>query len=699
MKLRHILSALALIAVGSAVAQTKPDTLWFKDNNRFVLNTVWDLAKVDSIVFTRTALQLYYDSTYTLKRRSATYKKTGTYQFGTPERTIIKPNNYYANDYTNENSQWCFQRSMESEHFICFWESGLKMSSSGVISLNGQSINVKTLLQKGEEIYDCYVNKLGFLKVGSSTTDKYKIIMHIVNQTDWRADGSGNDGSYLDGTTWKSAKVGLFHCNPSAASARGWHTPAHEIGHVFQYLVSADLGLSHGLNYGYGEGASGGNCWWEDCANWQAYKYIPSRQFTDGEYYEQHLTKHHLNLLHEDARYTNCFYQDWWCMKHGMTTVGRIWREATKPEDPVQAYMRIFGLDDAGFAAEMYEGFARMASWDIDGVRDAAKHRIGSHLQRLIDPSAELAAQKLDGNASYWWVVDPAYCPQNYGYNINPLKVPEAGTTVGVTFRGIAGATGYRAVQTAQAGWRYGLVAYTNKGERVYSEMQSDANDGRAELTIPEGTTNLWLVVMGAPKKWWRHAWDDDATNDEQWPYAVHFDGTDPLGVSRTYGEYPADYERKDTTVVINANLAYSSTDWSSTRVQLDMDAISQALGVSTAQMKAAVCGKKTAAAYPYVRIAALNANKTTETNSKTISDTDVIFGHWFSTAGNATSGLDGSAAIYTKIYHDKYGCYVGQRPGALTKGRTYTVREAVIYTHTDGKEYKAIMEIRLKIQ
>ena len=33
---------------------------------------------------------------------------------------------------------------------------------------------------------------------------------------------------------------------------------------------------------------------------------------------------------------------------------------------------------------------------------------------------------------------------------------------------------------------------------------------------------------MGAPTQYWRHLWDDDASNDEQWPYEVTFENTQP---------------------------------------------------------------------------------------------------------------------------------------------------------------------------
>nr|MCR5314057.1 DUF4859 domain-containing protein [Bacteroidaceae bacterium] len=278
-----------------------------------------------------------------------------------------------------------------------------------------------------------------------------------------------------------------------------------------------------------------------------------------------------------------------------------------------------------------------------------------------------------------------------------PLKVPAAGTVVKAHFKGIVGAPGYRSVKPNYAGWRYGLVAYTSDGTRVYSDMCAD-KDGEVSITVPENCKNMWFVVMGAPTTYWVHSWNDDVTDDEQWPYAVKFEGTDAYGVSRTYGEYPDDYVRKDTTVVINASLAYSSSNYSSVRVQYDMDAVSQALGVSTAQMKAVTVGK-VAGKTNYLRFAGINADGKTETNNTTTStSTSTCYGHWFNASGNVCS-YNTTARIFAEMYPDKYGCYVGQYPGKLSKNKTYIIRQALIYTDKNGAEYKAIMEVHLAIQ
>lgn len=707
---KFLVSIVLLVAAMMANAQ-KPDTLWYQYANRFVANEVYDLSKVDSVVFKKTQMQLFNDTTLSkLKYLTKSYpKENGNFHFDKMERQLALSSTYSNCDFTNENSQFCFQRSAESEHFVIFWEKGMTKKSNGDITYSGYTCNVTKMLNDAEKIWKCYVEELGFLTPGNSTTDKFKIEMYIVKAawdgSDWRADGSGTDAKYYaySGSTKsvKNTKVGVFHCTTRAATGRNGHTLAHEIGHTFQYLVGADSNFSHGMSYGLGQGND--NEWWEDCANWQAYKVYPQYQYSDGEYYEQYLNKHHLNIHHEDIRYASCYYHDYWCQLHGMNTVGRVWREAnaSKREDPSQVYMRIFGLDEAGYADEMYQAFAHLASIDIDGVRSYGKAKIGLEPQRLVEPSEAIRTKYLGGDNLYW-IVAPEYCPQNYGYNANPLKVPASGTVVKASFKGLSECTGYNKVNSQYAGWRYGLVAYTSDGTRVYSDMGSD-KEGEVSITVPEKCKNIWFVVMGAPTKYWSHSWTNGqasstfAGNNEQWPYAVKFSGTDPLGAKRTYGDYPEDYVRKDTTVVINATLAYSSSDYSSVNVLYDMDAISQALGVSTKQMQALKRNAQPGTKGTLV-FAGVNANKTTYNyNTTTSTSTNTCYGHWFNSSGNVCN-YDTSACVYAELNPNSYVCKVGQYPGHLAKGRTYIIRQAVVYTHTDGKQYKAIMEVHLSV-
>lgn len=671
---RLLFIILATLSLHQAFSQ---DTIWVKYDNRFKANKSFSIGTADSIEFRMQErdgsipiMKIYRSNVsrgYVEYRLSTLFGPDGIYggsiMLKNPGRILYQPSTYSNVNYTDNASRWSFKRSMESEHFVVFWEKGF---GDDPTRAGSYSFNPKSMLANAEKIWNKYVDELGFLVPGKSTTDSYKIEMYVFYQTDWKAEGSGVD-----------AKVGLLNVSPGAISSRGGMTVAHEIGHTFQYLVSCDLGQQHGYNYGYGANASGGNGWWESCANWQGYKCYPERQFTDGEYFEGHLPKHHLNILHEDWRYENCFVQDYWCMKHGQDFIGKLWRQANKPEDPIETYKRLNNLSQEEMNDEMYEGFARMATWDIDGVREVAKHRIGQHVAHLHKIAGENA-----------WEVDSAYCPQNYGYNIINLNSAQAGTVVKAHFKGIAGNKGYRAINTDKAGWRYGFVAYSNDGTRTYGEVGRD-KEGDISLTIPDNCQRLFFVVMGAPSSYWKHPWDDNVTNDEQWPYQVTFENTNLLG---EFGDYPDDYARRDTTVYIDAELEYSGSYYTSTRVQYDMAAVSQALGLSTAQMKAV---GRTASSNPrFVGISA-NGNITTGTTTSTSSNT--CYGHWFTTAGNVC-GYDNSAAIFAEFYPDRYGCYVGQYPGHLVRGRTYTIRQAIQYTK-DGKQYTATMVVNLKVK
>jgi hypothetical protein len=61
-------------------------------------------------------------------------------------------------------------------------------------------------------------------------------------------------------------------------------------------------------------------------------------------------------------------------------------------------------------------------------------------------------------------------------------------------------------------------------------------------FNVPDNCKQLWLVVSGAPTTYWRHAWDDDDTNDEQWPYQVKFNNTNLLGYQNVVNSVKPDF-------------------------------------------------------------------------------------------------------------------------------------------------------------
>lgn len=500
--------AIALLATTAIQAQ---DTLWVRYDNRFQANSRLLLDGVDSMQFRPSNIRIYSGKTFDTRQvNSFLPVDAASIMFTNPGRYLLKPNTYGSTDYTNANatSGYNFAHHIETDHYAIFWEVRYGSNPRYIKHPNNGSVaNAYDVADICEKCWNKYV-ELGFVKPGQSTTDNYKIQLYIPYQSEWRADASGTAGV-------NGGLTGIGHFNPWAATSRGGVTVAHEVGHTFQFLVHADLGEQHGFDYGYGDNASGGNGWWESCANWQAFKVFPERQFSDGEYFGGYLNHCHMNLLSEQWRYDNCFIQDWWCDRHGTDFIGRIWRESNRPEDPVEAYKRLCNLTQEEFNDEEMLGCMHMATWDIEGIRDNARQRIGQHYNRLVQVAGTTDT----------WQSDSATCIENYGMNITNLTVPASNTEVKVDFKGIAGAAGFRSINLDKAGWRYALVAYnSNTRNTTYGEMGKTA-EGSVSLTVPSGTTHLFLVVMGAPTEHWRHAWDDNTSNDEQWPYQVKITG------------------------------------------------------------------------------------------------------------------------------------------------------------------------------
>lgn len=408
-------------------------------------------------------------------------------------------------DLHDSKSKWCFQRSKQSEHFIVFWDVKYGESEPGSTETPEKyRVDIDDLLKKAEDFYKINVNVLKFAEVGvgKSYLDKYKMMIFINYQDEWLATGAGYDD--IIGALWVSPQT----CQPVGS------TIAHEIGHSFQYQVFCDLKEGAGFRYGFG--GNGGNTFWEQTAQWQACQSYPGQVFRSYDFPE-YTKNYHRHVCHESYRYASYFIHYYWANKHGIDIIGRIWREAKQPEDPIQAYMRITGINVEQMNDEMYEAASRFATWDLDAIRSEGMYFIDKHEYKLTTVTEN----------SYQVPYD--YCPGTTGYNVIPLTIPESNTIIRTTFKGIANAENYNKINIENAGWRYGYVALLKSGKREYSRMYSE-NEGIAEFTVPENCANLWFVVTGAPTVYIPHAWDEDEKNDEQWPYQVIFNKTNLLG-------------------------------------------------------------------------------------------------------------------------------------------------------------------------
>ncbi len=549
---RHIMAAALLLAATGALAQTTVWSVNAADTSRFKTHKSYE--SIDSITTRNNRLLLWSGGK---TKANVFYSNLGEgKQYLTtqrPDRTLYCPSDFKDMDWYSEDSEYCLQRSRESEHFIVFWhkEFGVDPTQAD----RSYAFNPQTLLDEAEKIYGVNTGRLGFATPGSSPTlDNYKQMLFVRYQTDWLATGSGYDN-----------KVGAFWCNPAAVNSLS--TVGHEIGHMFQYIVYCDLGGAHGWRGGLGPNAAGGNMFWESCAQWQAYQVYPEGTFSG--WYSSYPSYAHMNQFHEDPRYANYFFQYYWCQLHGQDFIGRLWRETLSPEDVVDTYKRVTGANQATYCDEMFDYARRTVTWDIDGLRELGANR---HDAFSIPPYHEAG----DG----WLQVDSSQCVQNYGFNVYRMNVPDDGSTVSIDFKGMAGTTGYRAVETDKAGWRYGFVALTANGDRVYSDLGRDS-EGQVSFVTPNGTKNLWLVVSGAPTTHFHHEWDDNVANDEQWPYAFRCKGTDVQG----HVSFDPNATPQDTTVTLHLTVSKTEGKVVSGMQTLNLTPICQALVVEPTQL------------------------------------------------------------------------------------------------------------------
>lgn len=443
-------------------------------------------------------------------------------------------------------SQWCYDRSKESDNIVVFWEAGFGSDPSTASS--SYRVDMSALLQVAEKSYSMYLDSLKFALKGSSVTDKYKLMIFLLYTTDWVANGSGED-----------EQAGTLRVNPRAANIN--NVVGHEIGHCFQYITGCDS--DGGYRYGFGVNTQGGNGFWEQCANWMSFKVYPEKQFTENDF-SVYVKGNHLHIIHETLRYANYFLMDYWTYKHDKAFMGKLWRDSRSPEDPIETYKRIDSLTQSQFNDEMYEHAARLTTWDLPDIK--------SYGEKYIDSRPQV---KMNLSTDNYWLIDTSACLENYGYNSIKLNAPLQSTDVTVLFKGKTGASGFRALKTDKGGWRYGFVALLKDGTRKYSDMGTanmvNVNNPEQSLTFgcPANCSKLWLIVTGAPQEHWRHAWDDNNTNDEHWPYQVQFKNTNLLG--KTTGTVNSILKKSSSQTYpnITARIIYlqENTNWQITNL------------------------------------------------------------------------------------------------------------------------------------
>ncbi len=403
----------------------------------------------------------------------------------------------YGNNYESTGSQFNTSRMAKTDNLVALWEAGFGTSPSSCADSKFR-FSIDDVLKEADKMYAFYRDKLKFVEKGNSLTDKYKMLMYIYYSTDATLYGGGAEN-----------KVGVMWIYPGRVQAAPYGGIAHELGHSFQYMVAADGG------WGYSSNPSGGvgQTIFEMTSQYMLWQYYPDWIVFENYHLQSFMLNTHKAFMHEDNCYSSPFVLEYWSNKHGIDFIAKLWRESKRGEDPVTTYKRLTGIDQDAFNGEMFDAYRKFITWDMDRIRTVSKDYVNIHTTAFTSI------------ANGWYRIAEKRCPQNYGYNGVRLDVPVAGTEVVVDFKGLAGADGYRSLKADKAGWRYGFLAVKSNGQRVYGDIYS-ATEGKATIQVPEDTAYLWLVVSGAPAEHWEHVWDNDTSNDEQWPYQIKLTGT-----------------------------------------------------------------------------------------------------------------------------------------------------------------------------
>ena len=438
---------------------------------------------------------------------------------------IYIPQEWRSMDLYKSDSNWSFIRSRQSDHFIVFWGKGYGSHGTPTPSQATNAayrVDIDDLLAKAEEFYQLNINKLKFAEENKSVVSKYKMIICLNYASGWLATGSGYDN-----------KIGALWVNPSSCQPVG-STIGHEIGHTFQYMVYCDYLLNNpsakddshgpGWRYGYGPNGDGGNAFWEQTAQWQSFQIEKYRAEAFYGWYGDFPRSMHLHVLHERPRYANYFIHWWWVEQNDITFIGRLWREANYPEDPVETYMRIMGYDVAAMNDSMWGYAAHMTTYDTDEIRSYGSGHIGDLATTSISKSGD------------WWAINASVAPESTGSNVIRISVTP-GSGVSVTLASNLGIEGCVSGNASKAGWRYGFVSLNSDNTRTYSPCWK-ATDTAQTWTGPSNASKVWFVVTAAPAEYERHPWgsggpDNDNEGDSldaKWPWKAQFENTKPYG-------------------------------------------------------------------------------------------------------------------------------------------------------------------------
>ena len=383
-------------------------------------------------------------------------------QLKAPEgKEIYIPKDLRSNDFTHADSKWSYARMAYTGDIIVFWERPFGPDLSQAPNLEGHNmkVDISNLLDRLQSFYDFYKHDLKFIKPGSKA-DKYRMMVML----NYSLEGTAYGGDY-DG------QIGALWITPNRVQDKKLNCIAHELGHSFQSQIGCD-----------GEGLSwGGGGIFEMTSQWMLWQVNP--QWTTDENYHWcgFIDHHNLRFLAGENIYRSPYVLEYWSMKHGLTTMGDLFRAGRRGEDPASTYMRLYSLSLDQMNSEMLDCYSRLVTFDFPRVKKSHCRFAG----QLITPMAKPQHQ---GKAL---VLQPRedMIPETWGFNVIELNMVPGRKSATIQFEGLS--------QDPNATYKARWVTVRN-GQAEYGPILSGH---KFKLTVPSQTDGKhYLVVVGCPK-------------------------------------------------------------------------------------------------------------------------------------------------------------------------------------------------------
>ena len=310
----------------------------------------------------------------------------------------------------------------------------------------------------------------------------------------------------------------------------------------------------------------------------------------------------------------------------------------------------------------------------------------------------------------------PAYsnCPGTTGFNAIQLNVPAAGTSVRASLAAlpvgsdlasedpgevkngdeqvIGHVSKYNNQSNKTSNYRFGFVAIKSGKSISYGTM-TKGSEGTAQMIVPEGTDKLYLVVVATPDTYNRHPWNDDESDDEQWPYEVSFTGTNVAG----YIDVDESADPMDVSLSYDLKCNASSGDWVLGTVDLasngGLEQVAKAFAMQTTTLAGATLPiANGTTAEPAEGKVAFGLQQPNGTIAYTYT---ANVGFYCKADGSLGSWNDGDP-IWIEYNKDDFVLTYGHYPGKSEAGKKYVIKPVLVYTK-DGKQYKATITLNMQ--